>query len=132
MANRTAPPEPTDADLRESLAKSYTALETLLQRNHQFRPEWKYYGAKLGWSLKLFDGKRNLCFIAPQENHFIVAFVLGARGVEQALASQLPERLKQEIRTARTYAEGRGIRVTVRTTRDLAPVQQLLEIKRSK
>lgn len=104
-------------------------LERFLARNRDLKPEWKYYGAKLGWNLKLFRGKRNLCFISPHEDHWTIAFALGARAVDSALNSDLPDSVKQEIRDARKYAEGRGVRITVREPQDLVAAETLLEIK---
>lgn len=122
---------PANMDLRALLGESYGALETFVRRNRELRPEWKDYGRKLGWSLKLFDGKRNLCFLTPHEGRLMVGFVLGARTTEAALVSALPEVIKQQIRDARVYAEGRGVRLEVRTAADLEVAQQLLELKRS-
>ena len=85
MPGKIIPPEPTQAELRSMMGKSYSALEAFLEMNADLRPEWKYYGAKLGWSLKLFQGKRNICFLGPHENYLGVAFVLGAKAVETAL-----------------------------------------------
>ena len=57
--------------------------------------------------------------------------MLGDRGVAAAEASGLPEEMKQELRTARTYAEGRGLTIEVRTIEDIEPVKTLVEIKLS-
>ena len=98
MPSKIIPPEPTEAELRIMMGKSYTALEAFLETNADLRPEWKYYGAKLGWSLKLFQGKRNICFLGPQENYLAVGFVLGAKAVETALKSKLPDAVKKQVR----------------------------------
>lgn len=122
---------PANVDLRAVLGESYGALEAFVRHNRELRPEWKDYGRKLGWSLKLFDGKRNVCFLTPHEGRLMIGFVLSARATEAALASSLPDEVKQQIREARVYAEGRGVRLEARTERDLAPAQQLLELKRA-
>lgn len=128
---RDAPSPPTDAELRAMLGESFDVLQEFTRRNTELRPEWKYYGAKYGWSLKLFLKKRNLCFISPHPGFFTVAFALGARAVERALASNLPESVKRQITEARPYAEGRGVRIDAGTTQDLGPAQLLLEIKKN-
>ena len=131
MPGKTIPPEPTQAELRSMMGKSYAALEAFLETNSDLRPEWKYYGVKLGWSLKLFQGKRNICFLGPHENYLGVAFVLGAKAVETALKSQLPDAVKKQVRESPQYPEGRGIRFVIKLKKDLAPAQMLLEIKKS-
>ncbi len=113
------------------MGKSYAALEALLETNADLRPEWKYYGAKLGWSLKLFQGKRNICFLGPQENYLAVGFVLGAKARETALKSKLPAAVKKQVRESPQYPEGRGVRFVIKLKKDLAPAQMLLEIKKS-
>ena len=130
MAVNPAPPEPTDAEVRERLGSSGSAYQTLLAGHPELRPEWKYYGPKNGWSLKLLDGKRNLCFVVPRDGHFLVAFALGHDAVERALHSRLPAELRKSIAAARGYPEGRPARIEVRSEADLEAVELLLEIKR--
>jgi hypothetical protein len=130
MAAKPAPPEPTDAEIRERLGPSHAAYEALLAAHSDLSPQWKYYGPKNGWSLKLLDGKRNLCFVGPRDGHFLVAFILGHEAVEQALHSQLPAELRKAIATAHNYPEGRPARIEVHSEADLEAVDVLLEIKR--
>lgn len=132
MPRHAAPATPTTADLQLLLGPAFAAYETLLREHSELRPEWKYYGAKSGWTLKLFEKSRNLCFIMPRAGELAIAFLLGERGVEAALASTLPESIKQEIREARTYVEGRPVRITARTPSELGPVETLLAIKRQR
>ena len=131
MSRKILPPEPTAVELRSLMGKSYGALERFLEMNGDLRPEWKYYGVKLGWSLKLFQGKRNICFLGPHENYLSVAFVLGAKAVETALKSNLPDAVKNQVRESPQYPEGRCIRFVIKLKKDLAPAQMLLEIKKS-
>lgn len=131
MSPKTAPPPPTEAELRAKLGESYAAYEAFLARHADLRPEWKYYGAKHGWSLKLFEKKRNLCFLAARDGELHMGFVLGGRAAEAAEKSKLPAALKKEIREARVYVEGRGALVVARSEKDLAAADILLEIKRN-
>ena len=121
---------PSEAELAGRLGKSLAAYQSLLEGNPDLRPEWKYYGPRTGWTLKLFDRRRNLCFVSPGEGNFVVAFLLGERAVSEALASELPEKVKSELSEARQYVEGRPVRVVVKTARDLTTVVALLRIKR--
>ena len=121
---------PSDAELRTLLGRRYAAYTAFLEQNAALRPEWKYYGAKSGWSLKLFDGKRNLCFVQPRPGRLQISFLLGRDAVAAALASALPETVKQALREARVYVEGTPAHVRVDSKRDLAAAQLLLQIKR--
>jgi hypothetical protein len=91
--------------------------------------EWKHYGNKSGWILKLFLKKRNLFFLTPGEGRFRVAFVFGEKAVAAIAAGGFPEPLVAELLAARKYAEGRGIRLEVESAADVRTVVALAGIK---
>ncbi len=125
------PQPPTDEELHARLRRAWPHFRALVE-DAAFHPEWKWYGARYGWSLKLFEKKRNLCFLGPKEGAFDVAIVFGDRVREEALAGSAPEEIKALLRDARHYPEGWGVRVTVAKKADLALVRRLLDIKREK
>lgn len=125
------PQPPTDAELKRRLGPAWPAYTALLAAAADLRPEWKYYGARYGWNLKLFKGSRNLCFVNHYEGEFTVAFLFGERDVPRVLQSGIDQALKDEFTTAKQYVEGRPLRIRVRTEAELAAVPQLLDIKRS-
>ena len=59
----------------------------------------------------------------------MVAFVLGERAVDAAHRSSLSSAILDSIDAARPYAEGRGVRVEVRTRKDLADITTLAAVK---
>ncbi len=121
---------PTEDEIRSHLGDSQRLLQAVLAMA-PIRPEWRYYGPKYGWSLKLFEKKRNLCYVGVDDGSVSVAFVVGEKAYARALASDLPEELAEKVRNARKYPEGRGITLVVRTEADLEPVRLMLEIKRA-
>ena len=126
-----APQPPREEEIRERLGGVYPLYRALLEGG-PFVPEWKFYGAKYGWSLKLFEKKRNLCFINPKDGSFDVAFNFGDRAAEAVLAGTSSEAVKEALRAARRYAEGRGVRLTVASAPDLDEVRRLLAVKRAR
>jgi hypothetical protein len=106
-------------DLRQALDAEFEGLV----------PEWKHYGAKSGWIMKLFWKKRNLFFLTPEEGRFRIAFVFGDKAVEAILAGQWPPAVIEELRQAKKYAEGRGLRIEVATPQDAALVVKLARVK---
>ena len=90
--------------------------------------EWKHYG-KGGWVLKLFRGKRNLLFLSARKGYFFVSFVLGDKAVAFAQSSGLEADLLEQLLAARKFAEGRGIRIEVKSRRALEQAKRLLDIK---
>lgn len=91
--------------------------------------DWKFYGQKSGWTLKLLRKKRNLFFVLPQEGSFQITFVFGDRAVAEVEKSDLPESIKEALRNARKYAEGRGLQIKVTTPEDVNIVEALVRIK---
>lgn len=91
--------------------------------------EWKSVSPKYGWSLRPAVKKRIILHLSPCEGSFRVAFILGDRAVRVAKATELPASLLKQLAEARRYAEGTGLRLTVREPRDLAPIEKLVAIK---
>ncbi len=122
--------EPTEAEIRAHLGRSYAAYQAALQLA-PVRPQWRYYGPKYGWSLKLFEKKRNLCYIGVEEGAFSVAFILGQKAHDRAVAADLPDELADKVRHARKFPEGYGVTLKVTKKADLQDVRRLLELKRA-
>jgi len=91
--------------------------------------EWKSSKGSFGWMCLLKHKKRTLLYLTPEAEMVRVAIVLGERAVALALASELPKGIKDLIREARPFAEGRGIRFPVVTRADVAVVSNLVAIK---
>jgi len=94
--------------------------------------EWKFYGQKSGWILKTLRKKRNLFFFIPLEGSFHVSFVFGEKAVAAVEKSGLPNGLITELKNARKYAEGRGLRIDVKNSADVEHIKKLVEIKVNK
>jgi hypothetical protein len=124
--------QPTAALLSESLGPRAKYLDELKRQvPGPLVEQWKYYGKTIGWTLKLLQGKRNLCFIVARKNYFTVSFVFGDKAVAAVRQSRLPADLVQQLLDARKYVEGRGIRIEVKSHRALEHAKILLDIKQS-
>jgi Protein of unknown function (DUF3788) len=126
------PAAPTQAEVDAILGDGAGLLETFLGRNPELRPEWKYYGPKNGWGLKVFQKKRNMCFVGREPGALAMVFILGERAYERLLGSDLRPEVRREVEAARRFPEGRGIRLVIRDGSNLADAQLLLEAKRAK
>lgn len=91
--------------------------------------EWKYYGPKSGWTMKLLSPKKNLFFFTALKGGFRLSFVFGDRAVEAIMESDLPRNIIEEITNSKKYPEGRGLRVEVKDMRAAAAVRELIRIK---
>ena len=91
--------------------------------------DWGFSGQNWGWALRLKHKKRTVLYLTPCKRHFLVGFVLGEKAVKAAHQTDLPASVLDSIDSARKYAEGRGVRIEVRTKKDLSTVEKLATIK---
>jgi hypothetical protein len=91
--------------------------------------EWKFYGAKSGWTMKLLLKKRNLFFFIPEDGKFTLGFVFGDKAAAEVEESTLPETIKVELRNAKKYAEGRGVRIQIIKKADIKTALALVKLK---
>jgi hypothetical protein len=129
--DKSAPPD--EKQVAESLDKAYDlwgAFRTHLTVEYgDIHEEWKHYGKSSGWVLKSLLKKRNLFFFIPLVKSFRINFVFGDKAVAVIEKSDLPEDLKQSLREARKYMEGRGLQVEVSSMADVDLIKVLVAIK---
>ena len=125
------PTAPTRSEIDAVIGDGSALLEAFLARNPELRPEWKYYGAKYGWGLKLFLKKRNMCFVGHEPGGLALSFIYGERAFERLIGSDLPAEVREVAESAKRYPEGRGVRLVLRDASDLDAAQLLLEVKRA-
>jgi hypothetical protein len=124
---------PDDKILSGVLGRSFNSwieIKASIQERHgAAREEWKYYGATSGWVLKFLIKKRNMFFMIPGEKHFTLGFVFGDRAVGAIEQSKLPDAMIREVKEAKRYAEGRGLRIDIRNRTAIRNVLTLVDIK---
>lgn len=118
---------------KAALGRAYPIWEGIVQVVEELASpldiEWKASKIAFGHVCLLRYKKRTLLYLLPEPASVTVAIVLGERAYGLAMASTLSAAIKQSLSEARPYAEGRGIRVPVNTTRDLATVRKLVAVK---
>jgi hypothetical protein len=67
--------------------------------------------------------------MSPREDHILTAFAFRDEAVDAVQNSSLPKSIKDELRNAKKYVEGRGVRLEVRTKADVSNVMMLVDIK---
>jgi hypothetical protein len=124
---------PTNEMLSGALGQSYKYWKEIGNTlENQYGPlieEWKYYSASSGWTLKLLLKKRNLFFFTPYEKYFRLAFIFGDKAVSAVEKSDLPVKMVQELKSAKRYVEGRGLRIEVKKKTNIKNVITLVAIK---
>ncbi|MBW8359099.1 MAG: DUF3788 domain-containing protein [Weeksellaceae bacterium] len=125
--------EPTAHDLEQALGGSAQIWKNLEMFAKECAPkasaEWKFTGEKYGWSYRVKDNKRILIYLLPRDQYFKAAFVFGPKATVQVIDSTVSEAIKTELLDARSYAEGRGIRVDVRDISNFEDLKKLIVIK---
>ena len=124
---------PTDECLASVLADSKQLWDSI--KGHiaseygNFSEEWKFYGAKAGWTLAVFSGKRRLANLIPMHGHFQTGFTLSEKAVAMVKGADLPASVKASIEDAAGCVCGSGLMLTVRTADDADIAKKLLGIK---
>ena len=125
--------QPTDEMLASALGETKKILDDIISfikaEFGESHIEWKYYGAKFGWSLKIYNKKRNVVFVGPEDGYFRLAFTFGQKAYIEIINSNLPDSIKQQLIEAKVYVEGRPLRLEIRNQKDAEPLWQLIKIK---
>lgn len=125
--------EPGAGELAKVLGRSATHWTRLIDCiSSEYSPltvTWNFAGAKWGWSLRLKQKKRTVLYMTPCAKHFLVGFALGEKAVKAAHENKLPGPVLAVIDEAPRYAEGRGVRIEVRTKKDLENVLKVAAVK---
>jgi Protein of unknown function (DUF3788) len=125
--------EPTQTDLQNGIGTTITIwkeIETYLNEAYpKVTSKWHFTSTKLGWSFRMSDSKRVLVYLLPRDKYFKVAMVFGQKATDLVLQSEISESIKAELKAAKVYAEGRGIRIDITDNSLLNDIKKLIQIK---
>lgn len=125
--------EPTKKDLKQALGATFVIWESLAEFTKESYPNyiesWHFSGDKYGWSFRISDKKRVLIYLLPRDGYFKAAFNFGQKATDEILKSEIDENIKSELKAAKVYAEGRGIRIDVKDNTDYDDLKKLIAIK---
>lgn len=124
---------PKNEYLVANLGTTYSIWMQIREYVYQQYPngveDWNFPGKKYGWSFRIKDKKRAILYFLPRNNYFMVAFVFGQKAIDQILETNISETIKNDLLTAKKYAEGRGVRIDVKDETSIPDIQKLIEIK---
>ena len=133
LDDRSAPPSdeavrgvlgaaaPVWDDLKAAVATAHAPVEG----------EWAWGGKPYGWSLRLKRRKRAIVYLTPCSGYFRAAFAIGGKVAAAAPAAGLAAALLRAIAEAPRFAEGRAVRLEVRSQGDLTNVLAVAALKMS-
>ena len=124
---------PAEADLSTALGPAKPVWDSLLSsladRHGISYYEWKSYSIKAGWSLRVMRAKRTIVWLSPFDGCFQVGFILSDRALAAARALKLSAAATRALVEAQRYPEGSGVRLLIKTARDLPAVLKLAAVK---
>lgn len=124
---------PTEQELEAGLGHTYIFWKRLRSTTSNLAPSatgiWHYSGKKFGWSFRILDKKRVIVYLLPRESYFKVAFVFGDRAIRAIMDSAIADEIKEELVRATRYAEGKGIRIPIKSDILLLDTEQLITVK---
>ena len=125
--------EPSRQELESVLGDTSETWDQLISRvGALFDPlaeDWVFSGKQWGWALRLKHRKRAVLYMTPHQGSFHVGLALGKKAAAAALRSDLPEDVVNAIDDAQDYAEGKAVRLEVRSVRDTDSMVELAKIK---
>ena len=123
---------PRDDELAATLGRAFVSWNELRKiiasRFTPLSEEWGFTKSA-GWGLRLRQPARTVLYMTPCNSYFLASFALGEKAVKAAHESDLPASILEIIDNAKKYAEGRAVRLEVRTAKDVRNVEKLAVIK---
>lgn len=124
---------PEEDDLEKVLKDSIDLWNQLMNYlEEEYGPitsEWKFYSKKSGWSYRVSNKKRNLIFLIPNDEYFIATINMSLKVVQILLDIDLPEEIKNTIKTTKNYKEGKSVLINIKNEKDLKNIKTMLEIR---
>lgn len=91
--------------------------------------EWKYYGPRSGWTMKLVSPQKTLFAFTALRDAFRLVFVFAENELEVLERSDLPKNLVEEAKSAKKSPEGRRLQIEVKDRRCFTTAKMLTEIR---
>ena len=125
--------KPTDAELSAALGTAKAVWdEFLAELDEGFEVnvhEWKSYSSKAGWSLRVKRKDRTIVWLGPCQGCFNTVFILGDKAICAARLVKFPQRIVKALNGAPKYPEGTGVRLEVKSSKDIGTLKKLAAIK---
>ncbi len=127
------PKQPTDAELAVALGPAKVVWDQLLSdlaSEHGVKGhEWKCHSPQWGWSLRVKRKERTIVWLVPSGRCFTVLFILGGKAMLAARQTQFPQRIVRAMDAAVKWPEGSGVRLEVKSPREVGALKKLAAIK---
>jgi hypothetical protein len=119
---------PDESKLKKALGELYSAYKEVLELTEGYDHEWKYYGKKIGWQLKVTRKGKALLYLTPVEKSFRIGFALRENERERLMNSSLPPKTKEQLAAAKKYPEGYPLRLEIKSKTDMRTMRVVIEV----
>lgn len=97
--------------------------------NYNDAGSWNYYNDGKQWLFKLVNKKKTIFWAGILADTFRITFYFGDKVEPLMDASDLPEKIKDEFKSAKRYGAIRGLSIIVRDKTDVDNILKLIIIK---
>jgi len=91
--------------------------------------EWRYYNDGKQWLFKLQYKLKTVFWSSVQGNTFMVTFYFGNKAEPLLMESDLPEAIKEQFSTAKTFGTMRPVTFTISENTDINSIFKLIDLK---
>lgn len=106
-------PSPDPAAIKAALSERYPWYEGVLEAAHGFQADWKHYGKKYGWKLKVHDGTKALFELTVTALAFRIGMAVRERELQALRDDPAASAGLAELLDPGKSKEGWGIRLVV-------------------
>jgi hypothetical protein len=124
---------PTDKNIAQVLGNTinyWNSLWSQITSNYpNVTKQWKFYPDKAGWVLQVQKIKRTLFWLKPLDGYFSITFWYGDKAVDVVSKSDIPEKIKQDLKNSKNYTIGRSLTIEIKEHDDTKYIIDLINIK---
>jgi hypothetical protein len=103
-------------------------LTQFIDEKYRVKRDFAYYGKNYGWELRFRSVRRALAAFYPGMGGFTVQITVGQAQLEEAMPLRLGAKVRDILRNARAFTEGRWLFIHVESEQDCREVQRLLRV----
>lgn len=119
-------PRPDEASIKAALGEKFPWYLASLEAAAGFEQDWKYYGAKYGWKLKVWDGSKALFELTVAKGYFRLSMAVRETEVEALRADASTAHGLSELLDPEKSRNGWGIRLTINETAKFEKARALI------
>jgi hypothetical protein len=108
-------PAPDPSSIAAALGPAYSWFEGLTEAAGGFERDWKHYGKKYGWKLKIHDGAKALLELTIGARGFRIGLAAREREIEVLRQDPIAAPALATFLDGKETKEGWGIRIEVDT-----------------